>query len=257
VSPGKPANPLFIILDTSVLLQLIATDQFPLLRCLRSEYRLQSAIVNAVESETLHILTTVRKFMGQQDSFKKALFNGTISLIDRQSLDMVVGTGVDAILRQIDSEGQRLNLRVDRGEAYTHAAGSVLNVPVATNDYSAVSRLLRDDENIPRPILRFWDLIVFGLQIGHLDESSCDKTRQTVPVQPEMERGRFPLVGKFRPSGGDFQGIRVYRSDVFLGRARRVLFRARQHRLDEPTGLSLGMVASLQSPLPFYPAKSL
>ena len=79
----------------------------------------------------------------------------------------------------------------------------------------------------------------------------------TVPVQPEMERGRFPLVGKFRPSGGDFQGMRVYRSDVFLGRARRVIFRARQHRLDEPTGLSLGVVASLQSPLPFHPAKLL
>jgi hypothetical protein len=61
-----------------------------------------------------------------------------------------------------------------------------------------------------------------------------------------MERGRFPLVGKFRPSGGDFQGIWVYRSDVFWGGARKVISRALQHRLDEPTGLSLGMVASLQ-----------
>jgi hypothetical protein len=78
-----------------------------------------------------------------------------------------------------------------------------------------------------------------------------------VPVQPETERERFPLVGKFRPSGGDFQGMGVYRSDVCWGRARRVIFRARQHRLDEPAGLSLGMVASLQSPLPFHPAKSL
>jgi hypothetical protein len=30
-----------------------------------------------------------------------------------------------------------------------------------------------------------------------------------------------------------------------------------QHRLDEPAKLSLGMVASLQSPLPFHLAKSL
>jgi hypothetical protein len=41
--------------------------------------------------------------------------------------------------------------------------------------------------------------------------------------------------------GGDFQGIRVYRSDVFLGRARKANFRVQQHRLDEPTKLSLGM----------------
>jgi len=40
-------------------------------------------------------------------------------------------------------------------------------------------------------------------------------TTWSVPVQPEMERRRFPLVGKFRPSGGDFQGMGVYRSDVF------------------------------------------
>jgi hypothetical protein len=32
---------------------------------------------------------------------------------------------------------------------------------------------------------------------------------------------------------------------------------AADHRLDEPTWLSLGMVASLQSPLPFHLAKSL
>jgi len=81
--------------------------------------------------------------------------------------------------------------------------------------------------------------------------------KKTVPVQPEQERGRFPLVGKFRPSGGDFQGMGVYRSDVFWGGARRLIFRARLHRLDEPTGLSLGMVASLQSLLPFHPARSL
>ena len=78
-----------------------------------------------------------------------------------------------------------------------------------------------------------------------------------VPVQPEQERGRFPLVGRFRPSGGDFQGMGVYRSDVFFGGARKVISRARPHRLYEPTGLSLGMVASLQSPLPFPPANSL
>ena len=33
--------------------------------------------------------------------------------------------------------------------------------------------------------------------------------------------------------------------------------RAAEHRLDEPTGLSLGMVASLQSPPPFPPGDSL
>src|ERR1022692_4198634 len=78
-----------------------------------------------------------------------------------------------------------------------------------------------------------------------------------VPVQREEERARSPLMSIPPLRGGDFQGIRVYRSDVFLGRARKANFRAQQHRLDEPTKLSLGMGASLQSPLPFRLARSL
>jgi hypothetical protein len=105
VIPGKPANPLFIIIDTSVLLQLIVTEQLPLLRCLRSEYKVQPVMVSAEESETMHILTTVRKFMGRQEGFKRAVSNNTIGIIDRQLLGAVLGTGVDAILRQIGRGG--------------------------------------------------------------------------------------------------------------------------------------------------------
>jgi hypothetical protein len=68
---------------------------------------------------------------------------------------------------------------------------------------------------------------------------------------------RSPLASIPPLRGGDFQGIGVYRSDVYLGRARKANFRAQKHRLDEPTKVSLGMVASLQSPLPFPLARSL
>jgi hypothetical protein len=222
VIPGKPANPILVVLDTSVLLQLIATDQLQLLRYLRSEYKVQPAIATAVESETLQILMTVAKFRGRQEQFKKALSNNTISLIDQQSLSGLLGTGVDALLRQIDSEGRRLHLRVDRGEAYTHAAASVLGVPVATNDITAVNRLLRDGENIPRPVLRLWDFIVFGRQVGQLDDAMCDKTRQTLATIQErlpqcfvgrtfsvgvtefyarLVDGVAPLIGAAQPEG--------------------------------------------------------
>ena len=61
----------------------------------------------------------------------------------------------------------------------------------------------------------------------------------------------------FRPSGGDFQGIGVYRSDEVLGGAQSRARTPRLHRLDEPTRLSLGRVAFQQSPLPFHLAQSL
>jgi len=197
--PGKPANPLFILIDTSVLLPLIATDQVALLRFLRNEYKVQPAIATAVEVEAVQILTNVPKFKGRQDQLKKAISNGTLCPIDQQSLSAIFGTGVEAMLRQIDTEGQRLHLRVDRGEAYTHAAAAVLGVPVATDDTSAVNRLIRDNENVPRPILRFWDLIVLGHQVGQMDESSCDKARQTLAKMqeslPQCFRGRTFAAG--------------------------------------------------------------
>jgi hypothetical protein len=92
-------------------------------------------------------------------------------------------------------------------------------------------------------------------ECGHNEQSF--RFDQTVPVQREMERERSRLVSIPPLRGGDFQGIGVYRSDLCLGRARKASFRAQPHRLDEPTKLSLGMVASLQSPLPFRLAKSL
>jgi formate/nitrite transporter FocA (FNT family) len=47
----------------------------------------------------------------------------------------------------------------------------------------------------------------------------CDiLIRIGVPVQREMEGGRFPLVS-IRPAGGNFQGMRVYRSDAIGVRA--------------------------------------
>jgi hypothetical protein len=48
--------------------------------------------------------------------------------------------------------------------------------------------------------------------------------------------------------GGDFQGIKVYRSDEDLEAAQGTGSGAAIHRFNEPTRLSLGMVASPQSP---------
>jgi len=78
----------------------------------------------------------------------------------------------------------------------------------------------------------------------------------TVPAQREMEKGRSPLVS-IPPCGRGFSrhpGLPI-RCD--FGKSAKGDFRARLHRLDEPTRLSLGVVASPQSPLPFHLAESL
>jgi len=69
-----------------------------------------------------------------------------------------------------------------------------------------------------------------------------------------MEKRRSPLVSIPPLRGGDFQGIGGLSSDDFslAGKRESLSPRAARHRLDEPTRLSLGMVASLQSPPPFH-----
>ena len=47
---APPVNPKLIIIDSSALLQFIATEQFGILRLLRSDFGVQPAIVQAVES---------------------------------------------------------------------------------------------------------------------------------------------------------------------------------------------------------------
>ena len=78
----------------------------------------------------------------------------------------------------------------------------------------------------------------------------CQRAYPSVLVQPEMEKNFFLLVKIPPVRGGDFQGMRTYRAMP--------AFRSRcVHRPMSPTRLSLSMVASLQSPLPFHLARSL
>jgi len=78
---------------------------------------------------------------------------------------------------------------------------------------------------------------------------------ENVLVQPEMEKRRSPLVS-IPPFGRGFSRHGGLSIRWKLGGAR-TSPHAPVHRLDEPTGISLSMVASLQCPLPFRPARSL
>ena len=75
-------------------------------------------------------------------------------------------------------------------------------------------------------------------------------------AQPELERRR--AVSEYSAlSGGDFQGIGSFDAMMGWGAAQEARSGAADHRLDEPTRLPLGMVASPQSPLLFHPARLL
>ena len=78
----------------------------------------------------------------------------------------------------------------------------------------------------------------------------------TVPVQPELESERSPLVS-IPPFGRGFSRHRGLPIRWSLEGTLSGAPASRSHRLDEPTRLSLGRVASQQSPLLFHLAQSL
>ena len=94
------------------------------------------------------------------------------------------------------------------------------------NDSTAVGRLLRDGVTVPRPVLRFWDLVVFWRQAGHLDDAACDHIRQTLSKLQEHTIGCF--TGKHFVDGLPFFYPRFVDSHLPLLGAREP-----QERLDE------------------------
>jgi hypothetical protein len=82
------------------------------------------------------------------------------------------------------------------------------------------------------------------------------RVSESVPAQREMESGRSPLAS-IPPFGRGFSRHPGLPIRCGSGKGAKGDFRARRHRLDEPTRLSLGMVASPQSPLPFHLAEPL
>jgi hypothetical protein len=107
----------------------------------------------------------------------------------------------------------------------------------------------------PRPKLRALDKLFWVL--ARRCWSAWKQSLIVVCRFSRKWRAALSVSELFRPSGEDFKGVRVDRSDEVGAGRRAVLARPGFHRLDEPTRLSLGMVASQQSPLPFHLARSL
>lgn len=182
-NPAETAQPpRFLILDTSVLLPLIATDLHKtVLQGVHDTFRLAAVVHPSVKSEAEVHLTRNRKFLGRQEQLNKALRKGTLSVLERSFLERWHSrASADAMLDRIDREGERLNVWVDRGEAYSHAASAVLQEPIVTGDQRAVRVLMKAGEPVVRPVLRFWDLVALAFQCGWLTANECDRARQTL-----------------------------------------------------------------------------
>jgi hypothetical protein len=92
--------------------------------------------------------------------------------------------------------------------------------------------------------------------IKSIEAKVAQAQRDCVPAQPEMESGRSPLVS-IPPFGRGFSRHGGLSIRCGLLKSAEAGPPRSGHRLDEPARLSLGRVASQQSPLPFRLAEPL
>lgn len=175
-APGLPLNPTLIVADSSALLQIIISDEVAPLRILKQDYGIQLAVHEAVESEINWRVQ--KKFPERLPTLKKILSTNTVEVLSRSLLSERGYKSAAALIEQIDLLGQKFALRVDRGEAYTHAAGNVLGVPALSQDLAAIWCLIDDGIAVQRPILRAFDVLLFGVQIGAIGWETCRTARR-------------------------------------------------------------------------------
>jgi len=119
-----------------------------------------------------------KKFPDKWAILKKAFSTNTIAVLNRTLLGERDYKSAPALIDQIDHLGQSFALRIDRGEAYTHAAGNVLGVPTLSQDLAAIWALIGDGVAVQRPIRRAFDVLLFGVQVGTIDWATCAKVRR-------------------------------------------------------------------------------
>ena len=153
--------------DTTALIQLIIAEEVTPLRVLRQDYGVRLLVHESVESE---LKWRVQKtFPAKVPTLKKVLTTNTVEILSRALLTDLGYKSSAALTEQIETLGQQFNLRIDRGEAYTHAAGNVLGVPTLSQDLTAIWTLIDDGIDVPRPILRAFDTLLFGVQIAAIN----------------------------------------------------------------------------------------
>jgi hypothetical protein len=170
-------------IDSDVLIQIFKAGS-PALHAIRAlrAYNLQAAIVEDVEQE----LAWHAKFRDRFDApTQKAIANGHLVRLDESTIQRQIQSAATpvagvATAGAYNTIGKEYARRVGAGEAYTFAAALALNTPAASNDFSAIKTLSGHGQQLPSPVLRFLDLVVFALQAGELTGKDCDDIRKNL-----------------------------------------------------------------------------
>ncbi len=182
-------NPSLLICDSDVVVQLFLANEPRPLKALKNLYGIQPVIVQEVDLELRWLGHYGNRF---EYPLEKLLRSGLICRLDKSLFQSFLGSAPPgASWAGFQSLGAQYMGFVDKGEAYSHAAGVVLGMPVASDDYSAIQVLQYQMQNLPSPVLRSFDLLGFALEIEALSIQDCEKVRTCLMKEKRWVPGVF------------------------------------------------------------------
>jgi hypothetical protein len=188
-SPPRPDPCRTLVCDTDALIQIFLGDQGELLKKLKRIYGIQSVISESVERE---LSRPGMKNSGHfQPQVRKAIQNQALIVLDEHSVGSFTSNDPHSTYLSIQVMGRKNNLHLGKGEAYSHAAGVVLRVPVMSNDMKAIVAADRLGLPTGKPTIRAYDVFVLFHQIGELSSDDCDEIRKTLTAFGESPHSAF------------------------------------------------------------------
>lgn len=195
-------NPNLLLFDGDALSQFLVAKEYLPFRALKKTYGIQCSIVEAVDYE----LRQSRKFFESiKEVYEKFLKTELLVILDDRTYPAYVSSP-QAVSTAVALLGTRYHLKVDYGEAYTHAASVTLNVPVVSHDRRALGVMDKAGFVYRSPMLTAFDVVVLAYQAGAMSESECDGFRKVIAsktneyIPPQFKNASFQDgLPKFSP----------------------------------------------------------
>lgn len=192
---------LIFMFDSDALIQVLHAGPTNLFSLLRSNFGVRSYLMNEVEVE----VRANKKFGGLvRPKLEKALKAKTLQLLTSSVLDDLAVPGERPVsLEAIRDLGTEYAFDVGKGEAYTHAAAILLNMPAVSNDFNAIRVLQAKGKRLPPTVLRSYDIFGFLLQESFITAAQAESTLQDLKrfsewVPKQMQHASFvdglPLI---------------------------------------------------------------
>jgi hypothetical protein len=169
--------------DSDALMQILLAGQGQVFSMLSSDFGVSSFIMSEVEVE----VRSNRKLGALvRIPFEAALKSHSLKVLSSSDLEALSsGMSTPISLADIRQVGKDFALYVGSGEAYTHAAGVLLDTPTVSNDFNAIKTLESNGKNLPPRIFRSYDLFAFLFDEGYIDIRTAERTLKALKAQNE------------------------------------------------------------------------